>query len=254
MAKIIFLGTSASIPSHKRDNASFLFVYKKNFFLIDCPGSIVYKLKKVGVNYKKIHNIIITHHHPDHLYGLPHFIHTLAYTKTPLYIFSNKKTITIIKKTIKLFGLNKKDFPCLHYIDVFRKEIFLSQRGLKLKAIPNKHISESFGILFLWKNKSLLYSSDTTICSGIIQTAHKSTYLIHDCTASSYFFKKYPSLYKMHTDAKSLAQICSGKLPKKIIPFHFLLLNRKEENKIKKELKPLKDKLIYPCDFYSITL
>ena len=187
MAKITFLGTAASIPSKNRDNTSLLFAYKGLYLLVDCSGSIVYKLKKLGINYKKIRHIIITHEHPDHLYGLPHFIHACAYTTMPLYIFSNKKTISIIKKMLGLFKLSNKDYPPVHYIDVFKKPVFFSLKNLYLKAVPNKHKPQSFGVLFKWRSKTLLYSSDTALSRKIIHTALASTYLIHDCTASSYF-------------------------------------------------------------------
>ncbi len=254
MAKITFLGTAASIPSKNRDNTSFLFTYKGLYLLVDCSGSIVYKLKKLGINYKKIRHIIITHEHPDHLYGLPHFIHACAYTSMPLYIFSNKKTLNIIKKMVGLFKLNSKDYPSVHYIDVFKKPIFFSLKNLYVKAVPNKHKSQSFGVLFNWKNKSLFYSSDTALSKKIIQTALECTYLIHDCTASSYFFNRHPSLYRMHTDAKSLTRTFKDTLLKKIIPIHFLLSNKKETMRIKKELQPLKQKIIIPRDFQTIIL
>jgi len=254
MAKIIFLGTAASIPSEKRDNTSFVFINKKEHFLIDCPGSIIYKLKKANINYKIINKIIITHHHPDHLYGLPHFIHARIYTKDPIYIFSNQYTIRMIKKTIILFKLNKNTYPAIRYIDVFDRDYFFSNNGLVLKAIANKHTIKSFGIIFVWGRKSLLYSSDTALSKNIIKIANISTYLIHDCTASSSFFRRYPEIYKMHTNSLDLARTFKNSKLKIIMPVHFLLLNKYQENKIKNELKELGTKLLIPEDYRNYTL
>ena len=254
MAKVIFLGTAASIPSKERDNTSFLFIQKKNNFLIDCPGSIIQKLKKVNINYKIIDKIIITHHHPDHLYGLPHFIHSRVYTNNHLYIFSNHHTIRMARKLITIFDLDKNIYPRIQYIDVFKKPAFFYKNGLTLKAVSNKHTKDSFGIIFSWGKKTLLYSSDTALSKNIIKAAGKSTYLIHDCTASSSFFKHYPEIYKMHTNSYDLAQVFKDSKLRKIMPVHFLILNKHQENKIKDELKVLGGKLLVPKDYGVYTL
>jgi len=52
MVKIVFLGTAASIATKKRDNTSFvIYVNKRDFMLVDCPGSIVQKLDKINLDY-----------------------------------------------------------------------------------------------------------------------------------------------------------------------------------------------------------
>ncbi len=254
MAKILFLGTGASIPTDTRDNTSILFYYKGESFLVDCPGSIIQKLQKMDINYLKIKHIIVTHHHPDHVYGIPHFIHTQMYLKKEIKVFSTPPAMKVIKELLKTFGLQRRQFPKVRFVNVLRRKYFFKNKELKIKAIPNKHTKGSFGIKFIWKKNSLLYSSDTAISKSIVEEARKSTYLIHDCTASSSFFKKHPSLYKMHTDALSLAKITYPLPLKKVIPIHFLFLKKSEEGKVKKELHRIKDKLIIPCDFQTIYL
>lgn len=256
MPKLIFLGTAASIPTPQKDNTSFLFIYKKEIFLIDCPGAVVQKLLKVNLDYNKINKIILTHHHPDHIYGLSHLIHAQCYNNKKITIFCNKITQRVIKKIIKAMGLDKKEFPQVSFRDVLVKSPFYKNNNLSLKAIRNKHCFQSFGVIFSWKNKSLLYSSDTALCSNIVNYAKKSTYLIHDCTASLTFFNKYPSLFKMHTPSAFITREFKKHPLKKIIPIHFLLRDKKEERKIEKELIPLikRGKILLPYDLMKVTL
>jgi ribonuclease BN (tRNA processing enzyme) len=148
--------------------------------------------------------------------------------------------------------LNRKSFPKIKYINVFNNVFFYHLNGLRLKAVHNKHTHQSFGIKFIFHNKSLLYSSDTTLCKNILKEAKGCDYLIHDCTASSSFFKKHPPLKKMHTDSLSLTQAFLNSSIAKIIPIHFLLLDKWQEKKIRKELDPLKRKLLIPNDFQTI--
>lgn len=254
MTKIIFLGTASSIPSKTRDNTSFVISHKATDILVDCPGSISQKLLKCGIDFKKLKNVIITHEHPDHIYGIVSLIHTQAFLNDTLNIFSNSASIKIVKQLVRLFGLTKKYYPKLKYINVFGKKIFLSKCGLKLQAIKNKHSRDSFGIKIYVGKKALFYSSDTSFSLRMLKEAGSLDYLIHDCTASDVYFRKHPSLYKMHTSAKTLSDYLK-EIPKtKLIPVHFLLLEKNEENRIKKELQEIKKKLILVKDYEQLRL
>ncbi|MBD3264201.1 MAG: MBL fold metallo-hydrolase [Candidatus Omnitrophica bacterium] len=250
MAKLIFLGTSASIPTKKRDNTSFVFSYRQNKFLIDCPGSIYQKLLKADLGWQGLDKVIITHHHPDHIYGVISLLHCrFLLDKSPLYIFSNQTCIKLIKKTAKLFSLVKRDRPALHYIDVFSKSFFYKTKEVKMKAVRNRHIKDSFGIYIKLPRKNLFYSSDTSFIPSVIKKLMPLDYLIHDCTASSYYFNSHPSLYNMHTSSLQLKNFLEKEKKTKLIPLHFLLLEKGEMKKIKKELESVEKKVIYPEDF-----
>lgn len=253
MARIVFLGTASSIPSKRRDNTSFLFTHSKETFLIDCPGAIVHKLLKVGFDFKKLNNIVITHHHPDHVYGIASLVHSRFCLNDKINIYSNSYTLRLIRKLMNLFNLNRKQFPKIKYLNVFSKNHFYARRYLKLKAIRNSHCKDSFGVLFRFNKKSVLYTSDTAFYPKMLSSIKNIDCLIHDCTASSSYFRKYPALYKMHTNAKQLAQAASNNPKTKIIPVHFLLVRGSEQERIRKELKRVKN-ISFVKDFDTIRL
>ncbi len=254
MTKITFLGTSSSIPTKTRDNTSFILTHRNKYFLIDCPGSVSYKFLQLGLDFTKIKNIIITHHHPDHLYGIISLIHTQAFQNKILNIFSNNPSVKIIKKLVKLFDLDKSCYPLINYFNVYKKTFFIEIPGLKIQAIKNLHCSESFGIKVFTNKKSFFYSSDTSFSPTILKSAGNIDLIIHDCTASKSFFEKHPSLYKMHTCSLEHADYLKDKPNIKLIPIHFLYINKDEESKVKKELKKLKDRVIFVEDFDEINL
>lgn len=254
MAKITFLGTAASIPSLERDNTSFVFSHKKHLLLVDCPGSIVQKLMRVKIDYRRVASIILTHEHPDHIYGIPHLIHAQYGAQRAITIFSNTPTIARIKKLILLFNLKGKKYPGIRYIDVFKRSFFYDSHSLSMRALRNKHSKDSFGVEFLFDKKTLLYSSDTALSNNIITHAKNATYLIHDCTGSRQLFNKQKSLLSMHTDSRSLTGALLRSKLRKIIPVHFLSYPRSQEKAILHELRPFGKRLVMVKDFTTLTL
>ena len=254
MAKIIFLGTASSIPTKDRDNTSFVFAHQSQTFLIDCPGAIVYKLLKANLDFRKLQNVIITHQHPDHIYGIVSLIHIQAGLNDRLNIFTNNSCKNIIEKLRVLFKLTRDKFPQIHYIDVFRKNPFYSKDGLKISSIKNKHVRGSFGVKFSFGKESLFYTSDTAFSESMLKEAGKLNYLIHDCTGASSSFAPDSKINLMHTDSKTLCEYLKNKPATKLIPVHFLLLKKDEEKRIRAELKPLGKRCIFVKDFEVLEL
>jgi len=229
MLKILFLGTAASIPTKERDNTSLLLYTKKEDpLLIDCPGSIVQKLKRLKLDHTKLTKVIITHHHPDHIYGIVSLLHCQFKTTKKITILSSPKSIAILKRLVRLFGLTGKDYPRIRFVDLLRRKKVTLSKGMTIRAFRNKHCRDSFGVSLGYKDAHIVYSSDTAPAEKIASFVNKKTCLIHDCTASSSFFRKYPRMYRMHTESSQLKRIAERLKPRLLIPLHFLLLQKGE--------------------------
>ncbi len=249
MAKITFLGTAASVSSRARDNTSLLFSADKKYVLIDCPGSIVHKLEKIGIDFRALKKVVITHPHIDHYYGLFHLIHAQSYLNKHITIYARRPTIRILKKLVSDMKLKKSHYPRITFDEVTFRRPFLRRHKITLRAIPNNHTEGSFGIQFSSGAKKVLYSCDTALSDSIISAAKRCDYLIHDCTASSRYFKKHPQLFRVHTNARDLAALVRKTRVKKLIPVHFLLLEKNEMRRIRGELIPLGKRVRIPSDF-----
>ena len=102
--KVIFLGTSAQIPSAKRNHTSILLTYKDENILIDCGEGTQRQFRKAQLNPCKLTAILITHIHGDHTFGLPGLISTLNFSgyNKHLKIYCPKGTKKIIEDFIDL--------------------------------------------------------------------------------------------------------------------------------------------------------
>ena len=92
MEKIIFLGTSAGMPTAKRNVASFALIFENNgdFWLFDCGESTQHQINLTGLKLSKLKNIFISHLHGDHIFGLPGLLAT--------------RGLQGIEKSINIFG------------------------------------------------------------------------------------------------------------------------------------------------------
>jgi len=246
--KIIFLGTAAAVASGKRDNTSLFFCAGKEKVLIDCPGSIVQKLYKYGIDFRKISAVFLTHAHPDHVYGLPSLMHSLSGRKKTVKVFAKEQTVRLVKKLIPLFDLDRKGFPLIECKSVnFGDKI--SFQGFKVEILKVKHTPSSFGIKIRYGEVSVVYSGDTGPCGELIKAAENCNYLIHDCFAPVRFKKKVPEIDVGHTSALILGGIARRTSAKILIPIHFSQEHRFSMQDIKREIrKTYKGKIIIPED------
>lgn len=70
MFEIIFLGTSASAPSPKRNLPAYMVSHDEYRFLVDCGEGTQRQILQSGIGFKRLNRILITHGHLDHILGL----------------------------------------------------------------------------------------------------------------------------------------------------------------------------------------
>jgi len=108
--KLTFLGTSAQIPTAKRNHSAILLNYGGENILVDCGEGTQMQFRKAGLNPCKVTRILISHWHSDHVLGLPGLLSTLAlsgYNKN-LYVYGPKGTKEFMRDLLKVFNFQKK--------------------------------------------------------------------------------------------------------------------------------------------------
>ncbi|MGJ4931198.1 ribonuclease Z [Bradyrhizobium sp. HKCCYLS2038] len=77
MFELTFLGTSASVPSEDRNHPGLLVQADGQRILIDCGEGIQRQLLRSGAGFRRLHRILLTHGHLDHILGIPGLFSTL---------------------------------------------------------------------------------------------------------------------------------------------------------------------------------
>jgi ribonuclease Z len=76
--RVIFLGTSAGMPTRARNVASVAVMMDGRALLFDCGEGTQHQLMRSAVRFGAIEAIFLTHLHGDHLFGLPGLLASMS--------------------------------------------------------------------------------------------------------------------------------------------------------------------------------
>lgn len=258
MTEVNFIGTGGSVATVERDNTSLLIQHDRNLILVDVPGAAAQKIKKLSYDPGDIRTILVTHIHPDHVYGLPAFVHGLMLKEMVLDLYGSASTVDFCRQLLDLFQLLDEKIKCrVNFIPVEPGDEFAIDDSLCFQAasVPHSHSSLAFLFSFLPEQIRLLYSGDTPVHPPLFQMAESIDYLIHDCSAPSRFFVEYPSLKKMHTDSLTLGRLAQETGIKCLVPCHFFGEIDYSISEIEDEISDnYQGRLIIPSDLMTIAL
>jgi len=258
MIELCFLGTGGSIETPERDNTSLLINYDENLMLIDCAGSVFKKITKLGFDPCKISSIIVTHVHPDHVYGLPIFVHSLMLEEIQINLYGSEETVCFCRRLLDLFNLQKDKIKYrINFVALNPGENFNIGRSLQVSSMKIPHGSSSLAFHFYFEDgkKEMIYSGDTPLYPPLFREAEEIDLLIHDCCAPKRIFNKYPYVRTKHTNSLELGSYSRQARVKCLIPCHFFGEFDYSIVEVEREIrKNYKGKLIIPEDLMRVSL
>ncbi len=240
MTEIHFLGTGGWVATRERDNTSLLIQQNEKLVLVDCPGSVIQKIKRIGLDPEAIVSILITHVHPDHVYGLPSLVHSLMLVERTINLFGTEESIQFCQDLLDLFHLREEKIKCrINFVPLKPEDDFCPLPSISGFCLDVPHHSSSLAFSFEFKdsNKKLLFSGDTPIHPPIFEAARDIDYLVHECSAPKRYFDLFPILYDMHTHSYDLGRLSQKSGVKSLIPCHIFGDLDFSESEIEQELK-----------------
>jgi ribonuclease Z len=263
---ITFLGTGTPRPDINKLGPSVLIKYANEELLLDAGRGSALRINQIGNDFSKINNIFISHMHYDHIIGI-----------ADLWLTSN---LWQRKKDINIFGPNSIKSFCDNLMKSYSEDIKyrykennysklnclkFSERNHKSNNIEiieftnnHGHIDNSYGFKINYKNKSIVYSGDTTYSENVIKNSMNADILIHEVIAASP--KIYESNHKLkkvfstHTSIEQLVKILSLCKPKLTILNHALLFGISEEKVLSEIRKNYSGDVIFSRDLMSVDL
>jgi ribonuclease Z len=218
-----FLGTAGAVPTAERDTTSIVFVVPEGAVLIDCGGSPVQRLRRVGVDPLALSHVVITHIHPDHAYGLPALVQGLLLLKrlAPLTVVCRPEHAAPLQTLLGLFGLEPRPgrFPLVFAPIALAVGAPAFMVGpLAVRTAPTEHGDmPNFGVRVEPPGRgAVVYSSDTIPCEAVVALARGSDTLIHEST----FPQRHRGRFGAHTTAAEAGEVAARAGVRRLILAH----------------------------------
>lgn len=151
MIELVFLGTSASIPSEERGLPALLVRFGRRRVLVDCGEGTQRQLLRSGAKFHRLDRVLLTHADLDHMLGLGGLTATLALSPPPggLTIHGGAKTLDIVRRYL-LNGVWAGTAPplALHFAPLTPGPVFV-EGDERVDAFVVRHRdTDSFGFRF----------------------------------------------------------------------------------------------------------
>lgn len=156
MFEIIFLGTSASAPSARRNLPSLVVKHDEYRFLIDCGEGTQRQILQSGIGFKNLNRILITHGHLDHILGLAGLLSTLSRWETmeELEIFGGQGALDRIHDLLYGVVLRGATPPMPIHLRQVSPGVILDAEDFTITAFPVYHRgTDSMGYIFEEKGR-----------------------------------------------------------------------------------------------------
>ena len=177
MMKLTILGSCSAYPTLDRFTTSQILQINGKSFLIDCGEGTQIQLRNNKIKFNSIEDILISHLHGDHFFGLPGLILTfnLLGREKPLNIYGPRGIKNIIISLLKIGNTWTNYKLNFTELDNPSSEIIYDKNDILITTIPLYHGIYTNGFLFRKKtsvhkllvDKALSFGIDKTQFAGI---------------------------------------------------------------------------------------
>ncbi len=189
MPRLTFLGTGSAWSGPERENSYMVVEGKNSRILVDCGGSPAQRLAAAGINIASIDHVILTHTHPDHIYGWPVFALDawMGGRRAPLHVYGLRETLHAARMILRAVGV--RDWPDFfpiryHLVHPNSTGLILANRDFTVSATGTEHFVPTIALRFTSEEtgESVAYSCDTAPSEHVVELARGVKYLFHEAT------------------------------------------------------------------------
>ncbi|NBD35653.1 MAG: MBL fold metallo-hydrolase [Chloroflexi bacterium] len=195
---VVPLGIAAALPEGDAANSYLAVVREGRYWLIDCADSPIPRLRRAGLDPLAVQGVIITHFHPDHVYGLPAFLLGLFLIRAyqdqlpapPLPIYARPEVMTQVRAMVALFESQGwlDEMPIIyHTVPAEVGATVATDDDFRITAAPTCHSAPSLAVRFERRDTgaAFVYSGDTAPCPAMTTLARDAALLFHEATGES---------------------------------------------------------------------
>jgi len=165
--RIVFLGTSGSIPTLKRSLPSVVVQCSREQLMFDCGENVQRQMMQAKVSFHRKMKVFITHLHGDHVLGLPGLLQTMALMdrKEPVQIYGPPGLTDFLvctKETLN-FGLT---FP-VEIFEIRSEGVVCDKEEYRIITTKTNHAVESYAFAFVEKPRPGKFYPKKALAKGV---------------------------------------------------------------------------------------
>ncbi len=187
--RLVILGAGTALPDRDRDNTFLLWDSPAGSMLIDCGGRAYQQVLRAGVDPTTLRGAILTHNHPDHIYGVPAFLFHLwlgGYEGT-FDVYANPSALAMARALCQALELEQNGHMCAtnwHELPETPNVLLTENGSYAIYTTPVQHSRPTLGLKIVDHEAggTIVYSADTQPCPELEQLARGAHTLIHEAT------------------------------------------------------------------------
>ena len=181
--KYVVLGSSASMPTTRRNCSSALLSCDSESGLVDCGPGTARQLRHFGQALERISLVWISHHHGDHCWGFPtvvRHLERLGHDRI-LHVYANRSTVDRLSSMLRFNRMRSVDVR-LH---VAEHGIFHQTKWFTWRTFPVKHRVPGNGLIVEERNppaRKIVYIADTMMFDGLAEASEHADLVVCEST------------------------------------------------------------------------
>ncbi|MBQ0025368.1 MAG: ribonuclease Z [Bacteroidales bacterium] len=206
-------------------------------FLIDCGEGAQVLLKRYRISKGRLDNILISHLHGDHVFGIFGILSTMALDgrTAPLFIYAPRDFGSLLRFFLSHFGEGVK-YEITHIpLNMKEPEEIASFRHCRVYAFPLNHRIDCFGFRIVYEKmprmtasdsseavpyiKSFAYCSDTAVFPEEAEWLKGTDLIYHEATFADEHIDLAHRMY--HSTAREAALVALKAGASKLVLGHF---------------------------------
>lgn len=175
--KLTVLGTGSAMPSPTRLQTGYHLTRGGDHLLVDCGSGVVHRLAQIGIDFRAVDQVLLTHHHLDHVADLPTLAKARVLADCPtLAVHGPPGTAAVCEQLFAIDDLNSRLSLTVTEHPIKSERIDLGQ--WRPRAVETVHSKPGFAFRF---GDSVVISGDTEPTPEIAALADGARVLLHEC-------------------------------------------------------------------------
>jgi ribonuclease BN (tRNA processing enzyme) len=214
------IGTGTAAPEAEHVCSGYLLESHALRLLLDCGGGVVHHMARLGIEWRDISHLIITHFHNDHIGDLPLLFfawkHGMRPARSqPLTLIGPKGMRRLIQKMADVFGghLSEPGFEVVIH-EIHDGEELRLDAITRLLAASTPHTEESLAYRIETDARSFCYTGDTGASGDVAIFAQAVDLLLMECSVSD------EEAMDTHLTPSQVAEMARMALPRRLLLTH----------------------------------